>query len=56
MLMLQLIIFAFLFLVFGVFSAYRKKKLLGAGFIITGILLLAIGLLVLWLYPQSRPF
>lgn len=53
---LQLFIFALFFIVFGVISVFRKKKLLGYLFILLGVLTFALGTFVVYLYPHTLPF
>ena len=53
---LQLFGFALVFLIFGIISVARKKKLLGWAFILLGILTGIIGWVVIYLYPQTLPF
>jgi hypothetical protein len=56
MLMLQLFIFALLFLGFGIFSMFRGKKLIGFTFVLMGVMLAVLGLIVIYLYPEKSPF
>lgn len=53
---IQLFIFTILFLGFGVFSMFRKKKIVGWLFILLGIVALVIGVVVVSLYPHTLPF
>ena len=52
----QLFVFSLFFLVFGIFSIIKKKKIIGALFILLGVFVLVIGLVVVYLYPQTLPF
>ena len=56
MLIIQLFIFALFFLGFGLFSYFRKKKVIGIMFSLMGIMLIALGIIVVWMYPQTWPF
>ncbi len=53
---LQLYVFALFFLVFGIISIVREKKLLGGMFILPAIFLSIVGTVVIVLYPQTFPF
>jgi len=53
---IQLFIFALFFIVFGIISLIRKKKLIGFFFILLGILTFVIGAVVVYLYPHTLPF
>ena len=53
---IQLFIFALFFIIFGVFSIFRKRKFLGYFFILLGLLTFAIGAIVVTLYPHTLPF
>jgi len=54
--MLQLFIFAFLFLAFGVFSFLRKKRFVGGTFMLLGFMLFVIAAVAVYLYPHTNPF
>lgn len=56
MLILQLFIFALLFLGFGIFSFFKKKKIIGLTFTLLGFVLITLGIIVIYFYPQTRPF
>jgi len=53
---LTLFIFAFGFIVFGTIAYFRSKKLVGAAFILMGIMALVLGLAVVYLYPHTLPW
>jgi hypothetical protein len=53
---LQLFIFGFLFLVLGLFFYFKKKKILGYMFVLLAIFAVAIGLIVVNLFPHTLPF
>jgi len=53
---LQLFIFALIFIVFGLVAIFRKKKFLGYFFILLGLLIFAFGAIVVNLYPDTLPF
>lgn len=53
--MLQLMLFALFFIVFGLISVFRKKKFLGWSFILLGAMLMAVAVAVVWIYPQTSP-
>ncbi|MCF8234572.1 MAG: hypothetical protein K9G67_07060 [Bacteroidales bacterium] len=52
---IQVFIFALLFLVLGIIFILKKKKLLGWMFILLFIFALAIGSIVVGLYPHLWP-
>ncbi len=54
--MLQLFIFAFLFLGFGVFSVLKKKRFVGVTFMLLGFMLCIVGVIAVYLYPHINPF
>lgn len=56
MLLLQLIIFGFSFLLIGLFMLYKKKYVLAIGFILMGIMLMVVGFVAMYLYPQKSVF
>ncbi len=56
MLILQLFVFALLFMGFGIYAVFRKKNFIGYTFILLGIFLSVIGLVVIYLYPHTLPF
>jgi hypothetical protein len=56
MLMLQLFIFALFFLGFGLFSILKGKKLIGITFVLIGLMLFALGFIVIYFYPEKSPF
>ena len=53
---IQLFIFALIFIGIGILFLARKKKLLGGMFILLAIFLSVIGVVAVFLYPQSWPF
>lgn len=53
---LQLFIFALFFIGFGIFSIIRKRKFLGFFFLLLGLLIFAVGAVVVTLYPHTLPF
>jgi len=53
---IQLFVFALFFIVFGIISLIRKKKLIGFFFILLGIMTFVIGAVVVYLYPHTLPF
>jgi uncharacterized membrane protein HdeD (DUF308 family) len=53
---IQLFIFALLFLGFGIFNFIRRKRVLGWFFVLLGAFALAIGLIVVRLYPHTLPY
>jgi len=55
MLILQLFIFALFFLGFGIFSILKKKIFIGFTFALLGTLLIVIGLVAVYLYPNILP-
>ncbi|GAB4311852.1 MAG: hypothetical protein Kow00127_02090 [Bacteroidales bacterium] len=55
MLILQLFLFGLAFTVLGTIFYFRKRKLLGAMFILMGIMLAIVALIAWYLYPQTRP-
>jgi hypothetical protein len=50
---IQLFIFALFFFGFGIYNFVRRKKILGWFFILLGAFALAIGLIVVRLYPHT---
>jgi len=54
--MLQLYIFALLFFGFGVFAVLKKKIFVGVTFILLGLMLCAVAIIAVYLYPQINPF
>jgi hypothetical protein len=53
---LQLFIFAVFFIGFGTFAMLKRKKVIGYMFLLLGIMLFAIGSLVVFFYPSTLPF
>jgi len=53
---IQLFIFAFLFVAFGIFNFIKKKKILGWFFVVLGLFAFVIGAVVVSLYPHTLPF
>lgn len=53
---IQLFIFAFLFLGFGVYAIIKKKKLVGFTFVLLAFMLLAIATMAVIMYPHIMPF
>ena len=53
---LQLFIFGFLFMGFGIFNFIKKKKILGIMFVLLGIVALLVGVIVVSIYPHTIPF
>jgi hypothetical protein len=52
---LQLFIFAILFILFGLYTLYRKKWLVGSMFVLMGILLFVVASAVVIIYPDKWP-
>lgn len=52
----QLFVFALFFIIFGLIAFFRKKKLIGLVFILLAFMVFVLGLMVVYLYPQSWPF
>lgn len=53
--MLQLMLFALFFIIFGLISVIRRKKLLGWSFVLMGVLLMTVALFVVYIYPHTSP-
>ncbi len=53
---LQLFIFALVFIGFGVFSIFKRKRFVGWTFVLMGSLLLIVAVFVVFYYPQTVPF
>lgn len=53
---IQLFVFALLFLILGIVFLIKKKKLLGWMFVLLAVFAFAIGFIVVYLYPQTLPF
>lgn len=53
---IQLFIFALIFIGIGIIFFIRKKKLLGGMFVLLGILLTVVGAVAVTLYPHIWPF
>lgn len=53
---LQLFIFAILFVGFGIFSVFKKKRFVGGMFILLGLMLIAVGSIAIYIYPHINPF
>jgi len=56
MLILQLLIFAILFIGFGIIAIIKRKKLIGFMFLLLGIMLFLIASVVVYYYPSTIPF
>lgn len=55
MMMLQLMIFALFFLVFGIIAVIRKRRLVGWSFVLMGIMLMTVSLIVVTIHPNTSP-
>jgi hypothetical protein len=53
---IQLFVFGFLFLGFGIFALIKKKKFIGWMFILMGLMVNAVGIIAVYLYPHLLPF
>lgn len=53
---IQLFVFALLFIGFGIFAFFKKKNIIGFTFFLLGILLTTVGIVVVYLYPHTLPF
>jgi hypothetical protein len=53
---LQLFIFAIAFIGFGLYSFFKKKKIIGILFTLLGIMLFAVAVITVIYYPQTLPF
>lgn len=56
MLIVQLFVFATFFIVFGLISFLRKRKLIGITFALLGAMLFAIASFAVYFYPDKWPF
>lgn len=54
--MLQMFIFAAFFMGFGLFSIFRRKRLIGFTFVLLGLMILAVAWVVISIYPDKSPF
>ena len=53
---IQLYIFAMVFVFIGILFFIRKKKLVGAMFFLLAVMLSVIATVAIWLYPHIWPF
>jgi hypothetical protein len=56
MLLLQLTIIGFLVLLLGLFMLYKKKYVLAFMFILMAIMLMTVGFIAMYLYPNKSVF
>lgn len=52
---LQLFIFAILFILFGLYSMIKKKWLVGSMFVLMGVMLFIVASVVIIIYPEKWP-
>jgi len=56
MLILQLLIWGVAFILIGLFMLYKKKAVLAIFFILMGIIVAAVAVLAMYMYPEKSVF
>lgn len=56
MLLLNMLILGVLLIVLGIYMFFRKKNVLGVMFLFMGIMVSAVALAAMYLYPDKSPF
>ena len=53
---ITLFAFAAFFLGFGLYSMIKNKRFIGLTFMLLGLMILAVGLIAVYMYPHILPF